>query len=434
MANQKHLTALDRITIENGLKNNDSFKAIAKKLDKDCTTISKEVKKNLSVRKTGAFGRSFNNCLYRYTCKERNSACDNCPVMKSQLCRSCTRCIYECGSYVEEICPRLSKPPYVCNGCPDMKKCTLTKHIYYALEANKKYEERLSESRRGIIITQDEINHLNELLYPLIAQQGQSIHHVYIHHKNEIMFSEKTLYKIIDAGILKVRNIDLPRQVTYKKRKKPSRYKIDSKCMDGRRYEDFKNFIEENPDMPVVQIDTVEGTKGGACLLTVHFTVPTFMIAFRREYNDAQSVIDIFNDIYNHLGRDMFMKLFPVILTDNGPEFSNPEAIEFDEDGNRRTYIFYCHPSSPFEKGDCEVNHEFIRRIAPKGKPFDPYTQKDINLMMSHINSYARPKLNDKTPLFVFALLFSKEVASYFGIEHIDPDKINLTQSLLSQR
>ena len=33
MANQKHLTALDRITIENGLKNNDSFKAIAKKLD-----------------------------------------------------------------------------------------------------------------------------------------------------------------------------------------------------------------------------------------------------------------------------------------------------------------------------------------------------------------------------------------------------------------
>ena len=70
------------------------------------------------------------------------------------------------------------------------------------------------------------------------------------------------------------------------------------------------------------------------------------MIAFRREYNDAQSVIDIFNDIYNHLGRDMFMKLFPVILTDNGPEFSNPEAIEFDEDGNRRTYMFYCHPVS----------------------------------------------------------------------------------------
>lgn len=70
MANQKHLIALDRITIENGLKNNDSFKAIAKKLDKDCTTISKEVKKNLSARKTGAVGRLFNNCLNRHICKE----------------------------------------------------------------------------------------------------------------------------------------------------------------------------------------------------------------------------------------------------------------------------------------------------------------------------------------------------------------------------
>lgn len=226
MANQKHLAAHDRITIENGLKNNESFKAIAKKLDKDCTTISKEVKKNLSVRKTGAFGRPFNNCLHRHTCKERNSACDSCPVMKSQLCRSCTRCIYECDSYVEEICPRLSQPPYVCNGCPDLKKCTLTKHIYYVLDANKKYEEKLSESRNGIIITQEEINRLNDLLFPLIAEQGQSIHHVYINHKNEIMFSEKTLYKIIDAGILKVRNTNLPRQVTYKKRKKSSRFKM----------------------------------------------------------------------------------------------------------------------------------------------------------------------------------------------------------------
>lgn len=158
------------------------------------------------------------------------------------------------------------------------------------------------------------------------------------------------------------------------------------------------------------------------------------MIAFRREYNDAQSAIDVFNDIYDHLGSNMFMKLFPAILADNGFEFSNPKAIEFDENGNRRTYLFYCHPSSPFEKSGCEVNHEFIRRIVPKGKAFDSHTQKDINLVMSHVNSYTRPKLNDKTPFFVFTLLFSKDVASYFGIEHIDPDKINLTQSLLSKK
>ena len=96
------------------------------------------------------------------------------------------------------------------------------------------------------------------------------------------------------------------------------------------------------------------------------------------------------------------MRLFPLILTDNDTEFSNPKAIEFDRDSNRRTYIFYCHPSSPFEKGECEVNHELIRRINPKGYSWNPYNQKAINLMMSLINSYAREKLNDKSPHLLF--------------------------------
>lgn len=51
---------------------------------------------------------------------------------------------------------------------------------------------------------------------------------------------------------------------------------------------------------------------------------------------------------------DNFDKLFPVILTDNGNEFSNLYAIEFDKMGNRRTRIFYCDPSSPYQKGSVE--------------------------------------------------------------------------------
>ena len=171
--------------------------------------------------------------------------------------------------------------------------------------------------------------------------------------------SEKTLYKVIDAGILKVRNIDLPRKVRYRKRKKASNYKVDKACLEGRRYEDFKVFMKNNPDVSVVQMDTVEGVKGESCLLTIHFTVCNFMIAVKREFNDSKSVTDFFNDIYKRLGKELFKQLFPVILTDNGSEFSNPKAIEFDDDGNRRTYVFYCHPSSPFEKGSCELIMSF---------------------------------------------------------------------------
>lgn len=133
------------------------------------------------------------------------------------------------------------------------------------------------------------------------------------------------------------------------------------------------------------------------------------------------------------LGRELFMKLFPVILADNGAEFSNPSAIEFDEDGERRTYVFYCHPGSPQEKGSCEVYHEFIRRIIPKGTSMDSYTQKDINLMMSHIDSYAREKLNDKSPFLLFKILYGEKAIKAFSITCMDSDDINLSPSLLSK-
>ena len=54
------------------------------------------------------------------------------------------------------------------------------------------------------------------------------------------------------------------------------------------------------------------------------------MLTFIREHNDAQSVIDIFNNLQDILGIDKFKELFILILTDNGSEFSNPTEIEFD--------------------------------------------------------------------------------------------------------
>ena len=44
----KHLSYDDRLEIEKGLKDNLSFKAISKTIDKDCSTISKEIEKKES--------------------------------------------------------------------------------------------------------------------------------------------------------------------------------------------------------------------------------------------------------------------------------------------------------------------------------------------------------------------------------------------------
>ena len=102
---------------------------------------------------------------------------------------------------------------------------------------------------------------------------------------------------------------------------------------------------------------------------------------------------------------------------DNGSEFSNPQALEFDAQGNRRLRVFYCESSSPYQKGGCENNHEMIRRIIPKGVDFTNYTQEDINLMMSHINSYSRAKHGNKSSYDIFAFQYGKKILKSLGIQ-----------------
>jgi IS30 family transposase len=415
----KHLSLDERYIIENGLRNNLSFKKIAESIDKDCTTISREIRNHYETKNTGGIGKRFNNCVNRCTCPNRGKNCN----------------LFNCTEFKEEKCKLLDKPPYVCNGCKSKGTCSLTKHFYNANYSYNEYISNLSEKRSGVIIYKEEINNLNSILTPLICNQGQSIHQALLNNKNKIMYSDKTIYKYIDLGLLDVRNIDLPRKVRFRNRtKKTTVYKIDKKCLENRRYEDFKKYIEENPDTPIVEMDSVEGMKGGKVLLTIHFVNCSFMLAYIREHNDAQSVIDIFNNLQETLKIDKFKELFNVILTDNGSEFSNPIEIEFDlNTGEKRTQIFYCHPSSPFEKGSCEVNHELLRRILPKGASFDELNQNDINLIMSHINSYKRKKLNNVSPYTMFSTIYGKDTIDKLGIKEIEPNNVSLSKSIIKR-
>ena len=147
--------------------------------------------------------------------------------------------------------------------------------------------------------------------------------------------------------------------------------KKDRSCRIGRTYADYLAFRQENPDVNVVEMDSVEGRKGidEKCLLTIHFTNSRLMLAFIRERNSSTSVAEVFDSLRKLLGKDMFARLFPVLLTDNGSEFSDPLQIETDSDsGLQLCRLFYCDPRQSQQKGSCENNHEFIRRVIPKGK------------------------------------------------------------------
>lgn len=430
MSKYAHLTLGDRIAIEVGLREKESFSSIATELGKDASTISKEVRNHVELKQAGGY----NPCANRKQCRHHGDLCKPCQYAWGKDCRQCsfTKCFRKCPDFSDTPCSKLSKPPYVCNGCTERQSCKLERHLYDAKFAQEEYESVRSECRQGYAITPGEAERIDIIVSPLV-KQGQSLHQICANNTDEIMLAERTLYNYVDAGIFSVGNIDLPRKVRYKVRKKKPSVCVDRNCHLGRTYKDFLEYTGVNPDVPVVEIDSVEGRKSGKVLLTVFFRNSNLMLAYLRDRNTARSVTEVFEWLYSVLGHELYCKMFPVILTDRGSEFTNPVAIECTEYGEIRSRVFYCDPQRSDQKGACEVTHEFIRRVLPKGTSFDNLQQSDINLMMSHINSYTRKKLGNQSAYRLFSFFYGESVLPSLGVQEIPANDINLTPRLLNK-
>ena len=169
-----------------------------------------------------------------------------------------------CKDYVKQKCSKLDKPPYVCNGCADRLRCTIEKHVYTADKAHGDYKTMLSGYRSGFVIGEDEAKELGAVLEKGF-KNGQSIYHITQAVGEEVIgYSTKTIYTYVDAGVFEgIGNLDLPRKVRYKARKKSCQQSVkkDKTCRIGRTYADYLLFRQENPDVVIVEMDTVEGKE-----------------------------------------------------------------------------------------------------------------------------------------------------------------------------
>ena len=278
--NGKHLTYSDRAYIEQELLQNSSFRSISATLGKDPSTISKEVR--LHSKKVPSYHdlkrcslcKSFKECTdMLMICLECDKDCWHCDT-NHQVAK-------ECSKYNPFTCPKLVKPPYVCNGCEKRNYCREAKRFYRAKQAQKDYEKTLSETRSGINMTSEELRQLNELVSPLILK-GQPLSHIFAVPSDEIPVCRRTLYNYLDQRVFFFFNIGLSRRVRYKPRKKktsPRTREIIQVYRNKRTYKDFEHFMEAHPDLDVVEMDTVKGgNASGKCLLTLLFRSCNFML------------------------------------------------------------------------------------------------------------------------------------------------------------
>ncbi len=425
MAQFKHLSLSDRITVHRMLSGNNPLSAIALALGRDRNSIVREIRQNRTAVFTGCSGGGKNDCARLKTCRIKG-LCERC-ISPRRICRLCGHCNPLCRDFAPARCERLVHPPFCCNGCLKFRNCTIRRFVYDAGKAHETARARLRDVRSGILLSDSELARTDLLVSPLL-RNGQSVHHIFLSHKDELFCSEKNLYNLIDQGLLSARNLDLRLKVKRRIPHRKPEHKVDRACRVGRTYADYRQLLDSAPDLPVVQMDSVLGSQETVkVLLTLFFPRAQLLLCRIRDYNTARSALEAIDALEGLLGEDRFRRLFPVLLTDNGSEFSDPTALE----RGRRTRVFYCDPLQSNQKSGIERAHEFIRMVRKKGSSFDDLCQPDIDTLCSHINSYRRDSLIGRCPFDAFEFLYGEGILDRLGITKIGADEIVLTPRLL---
>jgi IS30 family transposase len=385
----KHMTLDDRIEIQECLNKGISFKDIGRRIGKDPTTISKEVKKHLIV-----YRNSFTT--------------------------------------TDKLCPKLLRAPFVCNGCEkrNHSNCRFARQKYVAREAQKAYENLLVEAREGIPLNQESFYETEKIVSNAV-KKGQHIYHIL--KTNNLPVSKSTVYRHINKGYYTISSIDLPRAVKFKPRHSKCNEFVPKRAKNGRTYADFMEYISDNNIVNFVEMDTVIGRIGGKAILTLNFNAFNFIIGILIDNKTATEVSAKITDLKAklHLAGFSFGSVMPLILTDNGGEFSNVSAIENNGDGTKETHLFFCDPNAPYQKPHIEKNHTLFRDIVPKGASFDNFNQDTVNLIFSHVNSIKRENFNGKSAYELFSFAYSAELAQTLGISFIEPNMVIQSPKLL---
>ena len=385
----KHLTAEDRKEIEECLGKGMDFKHIARHIMKDPTTVSYEIKHH-----------------------------------RTEYRNSYTR--------TEEPCPKLLKAPYVCNGCEKkpLRSCPHVRYLYRSAPAQKEYKTLLSEAREGIPLNKESFYEDDRVITSGL-QRGQHIYHIQAN--NPLHSSKSTIYRHFHKGYYSASLIDLPRAVKFKPRNQQHNAYVPGAVKVGRTYDDFQAFLDANRIDDYLQTDTVIGRIGGKTIQTLIFTNCNFMFGLLLDNKTAAETAEKFSALKNKLRSEGYppSTLFPVVLTDNGGEFSDVFSLENDPDGKQELHLFFCDPMQSCQKPQVEKNHTLFRDIVPKGKSFDDFTQETVNLIFSHVNSVSRSVYHGKSAFDMFSFIYGEKLASLLGISRIPPDKVCQSPILL---
>lgn len=332
----------------------------------------------------------------------------------------------------EDACARLVAWPWTCNGCR-LRRYHCSKKFkceYSAPRAQALADGLLSEARKGVNKKEYDFERVMATIRSDVAR-GLSPAQIAVGRASEFRAHPSTIYRWIANGYAGMSNAELRRKVGYKPRKEPAGKKPTSHGPE-RSHRAFSALPGEERAR-ACEMDTVIGlSRDSRCVLTLYARPCRVQVCLLMPAKSSSAVAAALDMLEKAIGKALFQRLFGLILTDNGCEFSDAEALERSAfHGPARAKVYYCDVRQSQQKGGCERNHVELRKLLPKGRgiSFDDLEGRDLAVAMSQLNSEPRPSLMGLSPLAMLKAAdpeAADALAEALGIEELPYEALDL--------
>lgn len=192
--------------------------------------------------------------------------------------------------------------------------------------------------------------------------------------------STPTVYRYIDAGVLKLTNSDLPMKLRRRVKRPGKRHQRMNKHVLGASIESRPQAVEDRQEIGHWEGDLVKGKRVASEPAIMTLTeVSRYEIIVKVTNYHASTCRQALQDVIDDYGP----KYFKTVTFDNGSEFSELSQVS-------GTDVYFAHPYSPWERGTNENQNQLIREFIPKGQSMHGLTLVGLQAIQNALNQRPR--------------------------------------------
>lgn len=273
-----------------------------------------------------------------------------------------------------------------------------SEYVYYADFAQREYKQhrancgakrKTTECRDFLKYVEDQVT--SPAKWSLDAAAGR----YKLNNPHQPTVTTQTLYRWVDLGLSNIKNLDLPQKL---RRRTHKDFVRKHKRLYGRSIDDRPAEVNDRMEFGHWEGDGIVGKNKCGHLITLVERKTGMGFLFNVGDRKACRVVEVLDFLEDKFGT-LFPKVFKSITFDNGVEFADSQEME----KHNRTVIYYAHPYSSWERGTNENWNGIVRRFVPKGSSFEKLTDEDMKRIQKFINTLPRRRFRYRSPAELFA-------------------------------